>query len=527
MRTNIVRWFAFSILGFLVACGGGGGGSGGGTSPSPDPIGTDPGVVAASESVLANAFNPDAALQDAVAQVQELYQSDPVGAQDKATKSFLDSVQTSQDFANLFESMKNAPEVFAPPPPASIQQQAVGVDCPVQEGGTVYYFVNGIWTTHIEAINMRQALAEALYFQDPSFHDYDMRLFYNTSGLDSENVEAFCRAIVGYGTWEFFDIQRIWNAFLMRSCVATLGGIVDVGQLVAQWAQQWLQFDPGASQPQVVQFRNLIQQDVLSGKTVVIVAHSQGNFFAQQAIDGLPSDSLGDMKQSVGVVSLASPANYPQSFSYGYFAYEMLERDIVSFAPATLAPNGTNSVSLSSAQPITVHNFMNSYLGASESRGRIVSDVEAAASVLSNPRTSAGQGFFQVTSTWDIDGDIDLHVFEPGSTHVYYGDASGVVGKLDRDDITGSGPENYFVCQKSDMVAGDYDVYVNNYGGTFGTTVTITIRAGTQVRSYQKVVGSSNGSSTPTLFVVTVSYNSDGTFTFGSGSGGGETESGY
>ena len=508
------RFAAVAFVFLTLACGGGGGGHGG-TVPPPDPIGTDPGVAAAAQNVLANAFNPDADLQDAVAKVQALYQSDPTSAQDKTTKSFLDSVQTSQDFANLFESMKNAPEVFAPAPPVSVESQAVGVDCPTQEGGTVYYLVNGIWTTHLEAINMRQALAEALYARDPSFHDYDLRLFYNTSGIDSEDVEAFCRALVGYGTWEFFDIQRIWNEFLTRSCVAALGGTLDVGQLISQWAQQWLTFDPGAFQPQVVQFRNLIQQDVLSGKTVVIVAHSQGNFFAQQAVDGLPSDSFGDMKQSVGIVSLASPANYPQSALYGYFTYEMLERDVVrDLIPFTLSPNGTNEVVQSGAQPITIHNFMKSYLGASESRERILNDVIGGVNAILNLRTSAGQGFFQVTSTWDIDGDIDLHVFESGGEHVYYGNTTGPVGKLDRDDTQGSGPENYFVCQKADMVPGDYDVYVNNYNGASGTAVAINIRAGTQVRSYQKSVGDSNGSSDPTIFVVTVTYASDGTFTF-------------
>ena len=87
------------------------------------------------------------------------------------------------------------------------------------------------------------------------------------------------------------------------------------------------------------------------------------------------------------------------------------------------------------------------------------------------------------------------------------------MGQLDRDDTEFTGPENYFVCSPAEMQTGDFEVLVNNYSGETGTVMTVLIRAGSQVRSFNVTVDEENFGEN-LIPVTTVTYNADGTFTF-------------
>jgi hypothetical protein len=74
----------------------------------------------------------------------------------------------------------------------------------------------------------------------------------------------------------------------------------------------------------------------------------------------------------------------------------------------------------------------------------------------------------QFTLIWDTDADLDLHVIEPGGSHIYWEYRDGKRGgQLDVDDVDGQGPENIF-WKKDAGPRGDYKWWVHYYGGFGG-----------------------------------------------------------
>jgi hypothetical protein len=84
-----------------------------------------------------------------------------------------------------------------------------------------------------------------------------------------------------------------------------------------------------------------------------------------------------------------------------------------------------------------------------------------------------GQGALRFTLTWDRPGDVDLHVVTPGGREIYYGARTQDGGELDRDDTTGTGPENVFWA--ASPPAGSYLLCVVPFSVTGATSFTLSI----------------------------------------------------
>jgi len=106
--------------------------------------------------------------------------------------------------------------------------------------------------------------------------------------------------------------------------------------------------------------------------------------------------------------------------------------------------------------------------------------------------TCIGSGSLRVTMTWDVNGDMDLHVQGPAPcAEIYYGARSSCGGTLDVDNTTQRGPENvnwpttypagtYYVCPEaytSAVANANYTVTVVRRG------VTILTRTGRRGRT--------------------------------------------
>uniref|UniRef100_A0AAU8KX59 Uncharacterized protein n=1 Tax=Serratia phage Kevin TaxID=3161161 RepID=A0AAU8KX59_9CAUD len=98
---------------------------------------------------------------------------------------------------------------------------------------------------------------------------------------------------------------------------------------------------------------------------------------------------------------------------------------------------------------------------------------EVAASIKERVKSAGGNvdGEMRISLSWFNNDDLDLHVIEPSSEHIYFhhrNSASGGTLDIDMNGLGGMSPtrtpvENVFWKRASSMREGIYSVYVNNY----------------------------------------------------------------
>ncbi|MBL8683386.1 MAG: hypothetical protein JNK05_29730 [Myxococcales bacterium] len=120
-----------------------------------------------------------------------------------------------------------------------------------------------------------------------------------------------------------------------------------------------------------------------------------------------------------------------------------------------------------------------------------------------------GTGQLRFTATWSTAGDVDLHVVPPCGTEISYITRTACGGTLDRDDTTGTGPENIF--WSTGAATGNYLVCAVPYSISGSTTVTVNVvRGATTVRTFTRTYTASTGNQACT----TSSPSYLGTYTF-------------
>lgn len=232
------------------------------------------------------------------------------------------------------------------------------------------------------------------------------------------------------------------------------------------------------------------QSLMMEGNRVLVVAHSQGNLYANAAYSNL--SAMGLPMNSFGIVSVATPA----SRVAGGGPYFTLVNDIViaaveSLFPGTLDPNVAN---IPNFNDWTNHSFVDSYLNGNQTGSMIVNSALSQANSLSWPTPQIGSGPISVTLTWGAERDVDLHVNEPDGSHVYYGNMWGSSGYLDYDDVTSWGPEHYYVVDCENLATGQYGVGVNYYSGNGPETAHVQVQAGDIIRDYSINLSAPEGS---------------------------------
>lgn len=221
--------------------------------------------------------------------------------------------------------------------------------------------------------------------------------------------------------------------------------------------------------------------DVISrGGRVILLAHSQGNVFANSAYAQVPAANRAYMR----VIGVASPDSAAPAGPYTTLTGDK----IILLVPNSVAANLTDT-----CVTTLCHEILTQYLRAgSASRTAIEANISAALTGLSFPTALFSDGAITVTTSWNSEPDVDTHVYEPGGSHVYYAALHGTSGTLDHDDTDGFGPENYLVpC--ATLQVGAYRVGLNYYFGSGPAPVTMNIRAGNVSRTFNKTLTNVRG----------------------------------
>jgi hypothetical protein len=115
------------------------------------------------------------------------------------------------------------------------------------------------------------------------------------------------------------------------------------------------------------------KQDLSAGRKIIVVAHSQGNLYVNQAYT-----DLAPTPADFDVVAVASPADYVA----GGGPWTTLRNDIITLVPGALLNNefNTNTPGYCNPPPdltseINCHSFTDSYLVGNDSGDRILSEI--------------------------------------------------------------------------------------------------------------------------------------------------------
>lgn len=263
------------------------------------------------------------------------------------------------------------------------------------------------------------------------------------------------------------------------------------------------------------------EADLLAGKRVLILAHSQGNLFTNDSVQTV-SQRQPELASSIGFYGVATPAGSHYNNADYVTAHDDRVIDALRLIENVLPSNIDNDPGIlgDNRDFWTNHYFGPSYFDDSlPSRNRIDQGVTNLFNTLEYPTALGAEGALRATLTWGSQPDMDLHVFEPDGTQIYYRNLRGAIGTLDHDDTSSFGPENYVV--SCDAVSeGQYRVGVNYYSGSAPETATINlfVSDGQSVTPRSVTINSesgSSGNSSPTiLFTVNASRDTNNELRF-------------
>jgi len=258
-------------------------------------------------------------------------------------------------------------------------------------------------------------------------------------------------------------------------------------------------------QEHLIAYRNFLDL----GRRIILVAHSQGNLYANAAYDSLfsvPNAPYKDKKNVFRIVSVGTPANRiagnqaeecGSSGCYTTFVDDCIMNKVNAVLFDTLDPNFQVPGNI---YPIDscYHGFVGAYLNLEQSRNRILDHINWQYFYLDDIERKVLDGPITATLSWEGNADLDLHVFERGyRDHVYSMYPTGTVGILDIYDEDAEGMEHYYAECKN-IEGGLYEFAVGYYDGDGPVTVDLTLQSGNSIQSFTQRIETVQGTSSYT-----------------------------
>ena len=221
--------------------------------------------------------------------------------------------------------------------------------------GVTIFYANGMNNDPDMARKSLNKLADKLTPFLPAGLDVDFQLAYNhNEGFIPEMVEVTAdKALDNWKSfWNYLSDIEIAPDWFQTAATSLMSGANALNYLVDADLQN-----------QVAAY----QAEIASGRKVIVVAHSQGNFYANAAYDLVNSPLFS-------VIGVASPANYVA----GDGPYVTLGNDLIINAlhalyPSTLPSNATNNSDANTGW--MGHDFNTSYLEGDVTGPMITKDV--------------------------------------------------------------------------------------------------------------------------------------------------------
>lgn len=383
----------------------------------------------------------------------------------------------------------------------------------VEGGGAGYkvLFFNGVQNTPVQAAANLTALKSisTTINEDGLPITYDVA-YNQTSGLNDfletfqqrareqapeiENRLEFYWELVRFG-----GAGPAWNALIQRnrSLSAVMESLRDefLDYIADRTALDVTSIDYSRHQA-------LIQRSAIGGEAIAMVAHSQGNLFMVRAFNyaaqRMPASALRALHVAPAS-TVAVGGHFLADLDLVINGLRLSGQPVLSVTHPI--PNPFNRPpGWNGKKDFLGHGFLEIYLNQDLALGVAVREryLQILAELLP-PQQTAAQGFFTATLTWDGPGDVDLHVYEPNGTKVYWSRKRGSAGELDVDNTVGEGPEHYYAsCLSNQLLPGVYRVGVANYSRATSRTATVqisTANAGV-LGSRSVVLGSPTGSTT-------------------------------
>lgn len=223
----------------------------------------------------------------------------------------------------------------------------------------------------------------------------------------------------------------------------------------------------------------MYKNDLDHGKRIILIAHSQGNLYANMALRKLRPKYT----KNIGMIGLGSVAGYQYSNTFYFTSLDdavvnlfrgepyKAEFDWSTFTltviPYKVLPGNIKNYKIwgSLGERSNFHNFYTGYFrNKIPSRAKVDEKMHYYLKTLEQPKPILQLGALMVTLTWEGKTDVDLHVQEPNGTKVFYSNKTGSFGTIDVDNTTGKGPEHYVVpC--SSKIEGEYEIAINYFSG--------------------------------------------------------------
>lgn len=234
-----------------------------------------------------------------------------------------------------------------------------------------------------------------------------------------------------------------------------------------------------------------------SGHKVLVIAHSEGNLYANAAYRRLFQTALPTPgERDFGIVGIALPAptlagwqppGCPVLGCYTTLSEDLIIRGVHSQLGDTAPPNVSGASPLPSRTDLFWHGLTETYLETKEAREQILNHVAAFVHAFEPLEATLNDSTVTASLEWDSTADLDLHVFEQFASHHVYGDFRDGVGKLDLDDQDGYGPEHYYT-ECAELEGGDFRFAVGYYDGEGPATARLRIKIGQTARTYKHVL---------------------------------------